>query len=402
LGEFEKFWLVTLLSRRGATALMAAAVLFAATYSFGLAALLWDRHVSAYLPDALFGFSAVQVASGGALLAVAVVTVLKMWTEPGRLDRSLEFREEATPGDAGLSVTEAEELNRTLDRLRTAIDAWRQEGDLEHRVRLGWSPELGVNAVTYGSFLALPRVVFGADLLLGALGGVDPGSSAPSPRRRLTREELTGVLAHELGHVESGDAALGAVIGGVMRVLNFFYLPLLIIDRLLAFVAWLLSWLPLFGGLVAWVFSFATRGVLALGLLLYRCCLLVDRLHGHVREYSADAFAVKLLGAPDQVLAALTALANLQLREHADPDGMLARMWRRIRRVGRRMVRPANWDRYATLVWAAREEEPQGALAGMAQFFSDLGSTHPPLPARLNRIAKQGFLLDRDRKEGLL
>ncbi len=404
MGEFEKHWWVLLRGRQAATALTFATMILAAAYTLGVLALLVDRHGWPFLPaDGLFGLRPSFLALLGGLAISLLFAAFTLFFEPGRLDRALDVREAAEPGDPGsggavLNLAQAAQVNRALDELRAAVAGWRAREEISGRPTLYWSPVLERNAVTYGDRSDRVRVVFAADLMLD---GGDPGPEGEGDglfSGGIAAGDRLGILAHELGHAESRDGRAGAVIGGIMRVLTFLYLPLLILDRLLALVAWLLSFLPLVGFLLSFLFQLATRGMLLLALLLYRCCQVVDRAQGHLREYVADAFAARLLGSADEVLSGLMALSGVQLSAPA-ADAASSPLGRVVRREGRQLLRPTRWDRYATLARAEKEAAPESTLGAVGAFLGGLGSTHPPVPARLSRLAKLGFALELDRRE---
>jgi len=119
---------------------------------------------------------------------------------------------------------------------------------------------------------------------------------------------LDAVLAHELGHLKNGDLWL-------MTTLNA--LPVLA-KKLRGWASWLRGTITrgdggnggsLFVLLVALALS-------ALSLSFRAASLLVFRLFSRSREYAADATAAELVGAPEQVAAALATLDE----GHGPPD----------------------------------------------------------------------------------
>ncbi len=399
MGEFERHRLVLGLARRGAGALTLLVMALAGMCTFGLGALLVNRHAWRFVPEqGLWGFSPAQVVLAGALAAVAIVILWKVLREPDRVDGALGIRTDAQPGDPGpdgepLRPEDASALNNALEVLRGEARRWRATGRVKTRCRLYWSPVLQQNAIVYGSRASRVRVVFSADLLLDSRPVLEgPGC------RGLSHAERRGILAHELGHAEGGDLGLAAAVGGVMRVLTFSYMPFLVLDRLVALVARGLSLVPGVGWILSLMLTAFFRGTLLAVLLLYRACEAADRFLGHVREYAADALAVKILGSADEMLSALAALDRFQLENERLAAARGEGLWAEIRSEGRKLLRPARWERYATLVRMGREDEPESALVAVSAFFQDLGNTHPPVRARLTRLAKLGFALELDRR----
>lgn len=118
-------------------------------------------------------------------------------------------------------------------------------------------------------------------------------------------ETLDAVVAHELGHLKNGDLWLMTTLNG---------LPILA-KKLREWASWLRGASTrgnrgsLFVLLVALMLG-------ALSLLFRAASLLVFRLFSRYREYAADATAAELVGAPEQVAAALAELDE----ERGPPD----------------------------------------------------------------------------------
>ena len=395
--EFGRHRRILVLACKGAAAFTLMVLVFTGTFLVGTVLLLLDRYAWPFVPEGgLLGLAPNHLVLAGAAAAMALLFVWKLVREPARLDRLLDVRTEAFPGDPGpdgepLGPDSAEDIRRALEPLRDEVRRWRSAGKIPPGCEVLWSAVLRWNAVVYGTRAGRVRIVLAADLLLDR----GPGASTLSPGDR------KGVLAHELGHAAAGDLELTAATGGIMGLLTFGYFPLLAVDGLVSWVAALASRVPLVGWAVELVLVLGIRGPLLMVLLPYRLCQASDRCLGHIREYAADAFAARLLGTVDALISALVALARLQGEEGADVrgagrGGILGAVYRE----GRRLLAPARWDRYATLVRLGAEEQPGNALAAISVFFRNLEGTHPPVGARLARLAKQGFALERDRLEG--
>ncbi len=402
MGEFEKSWFVTVCGRKAATVLAISVILVTVTYTVSLIALLIDHYFVQFLPpEDRLGLSRVEWTVLGSLVFAILNAILRLYLEPKRLDRALDIRRKAEPGDPlpndeSLSQQDAAELNRALDMLRRRAKRWHSRAAVANQVDIFWSPLITQNACTYGATSDNVRVVFSADLLVSALATITAGTALAG----LTDSDRAGILAHELGHVESGDFKAAVVIGGLMRLLNFCYFPILLLYRLIAALATILLFIPFIGGLLYFI-AMALIGCSFLPILfLFRGSQMTDRLQGQLREYVADAFAMKLMGSADEILTALMALANFQIgveriieEEKKEPES-------RIRQIGRQVMKPSRWDRYTTAVVIGHAEQPKGSISAIRTFFKNIDATHPPLISRWERLAKLGFQLEIDRREG--
>ncbi|MFQ5881198.1 MAG: zinc metalloprotease HtpX [Candidatus Methylomirabilales bacterium] len=115
--------------------------------------------------------------------------------------------------------------------------------------------------------------------------------------RIMTREELEGVLAHELGHIKNRDtliSAIAATLAGVIMML-----------------AYMARWAAFFGG-------FGGRdqedrgggilGLLAMAILAPIAALVIQMAISRTREFLADATAARLTKKPYALASALTRL----------------------------------------------------------------------------------------------
>ncbi|HMB49047.1 MAG TPA: M48 family metalloprotease [Natronoarchaeum rubrum] len=117
---------------------------------------------------------------------------------------------------------------------------------------------------------------------------------------------LDAVVAHELGHLKNGDLWL-------MTTLNA--LPILA-AKLRAWAAGVRNSVSGGGSDGSPFILFVALGIGALSLSFRAASLLVFRLFSRYREYAADATAAELVGAPEQVAAALSELDA----DHGPPD----------------------------------------------------------------------------------
>lgn len=109
----------------------------------------------------------------------------------------------------------------------------------------------------------------------------------------LNRQELEGVIAHELGHVKHRDILLGSLAAVLAQAIMF-----------LSHMAWYISPRdeegrsnPLAGLLVAILGPIAA--------------MMLQMALSRSREFMADAFAARITGRPDQLASALARLAGL-------------------------------------------------------------------------------------------
>lgn len=113
--------------------------------------------------------------------------------------------------------------------------------------------------------------------------------------RRLAPRELAGVLAHEIGHIHSGDLRVMAIAD--------------LMSRAIALCAQIGVLLALFS-LPLMLFGHVALNPLALGLLIFAPypAALAQLALSRTREYDADRFAVGLTGDPEGLASALAKL----------------------------------------------------------------------------------------------
>jgi heat shock protein HtpX len=164
----------------------------------------------------------------------------------------------------------------------------------------------------------------------------------------LSREELTAVLAHELGHVKNHDilvSAIAATIAGAITML-----------------AHMLQWAAMFGGMGG---RDREGGVNPIGALLMMvvapiAAMLVQMAISRSREYGADQTGAQIVGDPMALASALQKLETWSKRVPLDVNPAAAHMF---------IVNP---------------------LSGQA--VASLFSTHPPIEDRIRRLREMaGF-----------
>ncbi|MBE0447081.1 MAG: zinc metalloprotease HtpX [Actinobacteria bacterium] len=160
----------------------------------------------------------------------------------------------------------------------------------------------------------------------------------------LSKDEIEGVLAHELAHVKNKDILVGsmaAMIAGAISML-----------------ANITKWGLIFGGgRDSRDNPFGMIGLLATIIIMPIAALLVQMAISRSREYGADAEGVKIAGRPDGLVNAL-----LKLERGAQAIPM--------------QVNPAASHMFIV--------NPLSAGQSMARLFS----THPPVAERVARLRK--------------
>ena len=107
---------------------------------------------------------------------------------------------------------------------------------------------------------------------------------------QLPFDQLTGIMAHEVGHIENGDTRVGLVTYGMNLVGTLMVRILVWVQRIVA----LLSFIPL-AGWVAGIVSWVLFGIITfINLLLHMPQFLVTQFLSRQHEYAADRFACEL------------------------------------------------------------------------------------------------------------
>ena len=164
--------------------------------------------------------------------------------------------------------------------------------------------------------------------------------------RLLSREELTGVMAHELSHVRNRDILIGTIAATIAGAIS-----------LLASMA---QWAMIFGGgrsddddgggIV---------GLIAMMIIAPIAAILIQMAISRSREYEADATGARLSGNPMWLASALRKLEAASKRIPMNASPATAHMF---------IVNPLR-------------------AGGMAKLFS----THPPMDDRVARLEKMAY-----------
>jgi heat shock protein HtpX len=160
----------------------------------------------------------------------------------------------------------------------------------------------------------------------------------------LDRDELAGVIAHELGHIKNRDTLISAVAATVAGAITM--------------IANMAQWALIFGGLGGDEEEGGGAAGLVSGLFLIIlapiAATLIQLAISRAREYGADASGARIAGDPIALASALRKLEGWSARRTLDANPAMAHMY---------IVNPLHG----------------GAIAG-------LFSTHPPAAQRIARL----------------
>lgn len=161
----------------------------------------------------------------------------------------------------------------------------------------------------------------------------------------MTREEIKGVLAHELGHIKNRDILIGTIAatmaGAIMMLAN------------------MAKWGAIFGGFRGnnEEGGGSTIGVLAMAIIAPLAAMLIQMAISRSREYLADATAAQITGNPEGLAGALEKLGSYSSRIPMKAEAATAHMF---------IANPL-------------------AGANIANLFS----THPPIEQRVAKLRNQ-------------
>ncbi|TMA46560.1 MAG: protease HtpX [Deltaproteobacteria bacterium] len=160
--------------------------------------------------------------------------------------------------------------------------------------------------------------------------------------RLLTRDELRGVLAHELSHVRNRDTLISAVAATLAGVIMM--------------VARMAYWAALFGGVRRdeREEGGGVLGFLAMIIVAPIAASLIQLAISRAREYEADASGARILHKLEELASALANIATFSGLIPLPAGPATAHLW---------LVRPLRGDRLANLF-----------------------STHPPIEERIRRL----------------
>ena len=158
----------------------------------------------------------------------------------------------------------------------------------------------------------------------------------------LNREELTGVMAHELSHVQNRDILIGTIAAAIAGAISM--------------VANMAQWGMIFGGFGGRRDDDRGGGIGAILMIILApiAAMLIQMAISRSREYQADASGARLCGNPRALASALRKLQMGTTRAPMDANPATAHMF---------IVNP---------------------LRGGG--FSSMFSTHPPMEERIQRL----------------
>jgi len=162
----------------------------------------------------------------------------------------------------------------------------------------------------------------------------------------LSRDELEGVIAHELAHIKNRDILVGSMAAMIAGAISA--------------IANIAQWSLIFGGGDDDDNPFGIVGVLLTIIVMPIAAMLVQLAISRTREYGADATGAKIAGQPDGLANAL-----LKLERGAQAIPM--------------QVNPATSHMFIVNPLSGK------SLAG-------LFSTHPPIPERVARLRKTMYV----------
>jgi len=177
---------------------------------------------------------------------------------------------------------------------------------------------------------------------------------------RLTREEVAGVIAHELAHIKNHDTlimTITATIAGAISMLAQFGM--------------------FFGGNRDSNNGMGIIGTLAMVILAPIAAMLVQMAISRTREYSADRLGAQICGQPAWLASALAKIANAAHaipNDHAERNPATAHMYIINPLSGERMdnlfsTHPATENRIAALQQLSREMgQNSGGFGGFGGF----------------------------------
>lgn len=160
----------------------------------------------------------------------------------------------------------------------------------------------------------------------------------------LDREEIKGVLAHELAHIKNRDILIGSIAamlaGAIMSI------------------SWMLRWGAIIGGVGRDDDDGGLVGLLAMAILAPFVAVIIQLAISRTREYKADETGAGFAGSPEGLATALEKLGHASKRVPLRSNPATAHMF---------IVNP---------------------LSGRAMM--GLFSTHPPLEKRVERLRAYG------------
>jgi heat shock protein HtpX len=180
--------------------------------------------------------------------------------------------------------------------------------------------------------------------------GRNPANSAVAVttgiQQLLTKDELAGVIAHELAHIRNRDTLISTIVGTIAGAITW--------------IATMLQWSAILGGRDEEEGAGGMLGMLAMAVLAPIAAVIIQMAISRSREFSADATGARILGDP---LPLASALEKLQYG------------------VARRPMTQGNP--------AMEHLYIVNPLAG--QTMSKLFSTHPPIEERVEKLQQMAL-----------
>lgn len=165
-------------------------------------------------------------------------------------------------------------------------------------------------------------------------------------QRLLTKDELAGVIAHELAHIRNRDTLISTVVGTIAGAITW--------------IATMLQWSAILGGRDDEEGAGGMAGMLAMAILAPIAAVIIQMAISRSREFTADATGARILGDP---LPLANALEKLQYG------------------VARRPMTQGNP--------AMEHLYIVNPLAGRT--MSKLFSTHPPIEERVEKLQQMAL-----------
>ena len=189
--------------------------------------------------------------------------------------------------------------------------------------------------------------------------GRDPSHAAVAVTRGivgiLSREELSGVLAHELSHIKHRDTLISTIAAAMGSAISM--------------LAYMAQWSAIFGRSDDDEGAGGIVGTLLAVLVAPLAATLIQLAISRSREYDADKAGGEICGNPRYLARALEKISSAA---QALPPMREAE------------ARPATSNLFII-----------NPLAGSRQAFTSLFSTHPPTAERIQRLEEQARLLGR-------
>lgn len=162
--------------------------------------------------------------------------------------------------------------------------------------------------------------------------------------RILDRDELEGVIAHELGHIKNRDILISSIAATMAGAISY--------------LATMAQWAMIFGGRSDDDEGGGLIGSLAMMIVAPLAAMLIQFAISRSREYQADATGAAICGRPGSLASALGKLENYNRQVPMN-------------------VNPATAQMYIVNPLSARK-------------FANLFSTHPPIQERISRLMAGG------------